>query len=268
MLFARTYVLAFFSLLLALPVFGQQPSTSTTQSSPQAAMLLHQSLAALTGGQPVTDITLSGTARRIAGSDDESGEATYKAISGANRLDLNLSGGPRTEIANSTADRPVGSWSGPDGLSHPIAFHNLLTEPASLFPAFAIARRLSALGYVVTYVGQETRADQVVQHVAVSTTSPIPDAPDAPTFQHLTQVDFFFDSATFLPAAIVFNTHPDSHMGLDIPIEIRFSDYRSVSGAQVPFHIQKYLNNTLFLDLQFQSATLNTGLADSQFVVE
>lgn len=56
MRFARTYALAFFSLHLAFPVFAQQPSASTTQSSPQALALLEKSLAVLTGGQPIADV--------------------------------------------------------------------------------------------------------------------------------------------------------------------------------------------------------------------
>ena len=66
----------------------------------------------------------------------------------------------------------------------------------------------------------------------------------------------------------MFNTHPDNDMGLDIPVRIAFSDYRTVNGFQVPFRVQKFLNNTLTLDLQFQSATLNSGLTSAAFTVE
>jgi hypothetical protein len=84
---------------------------------------------------------------------------------------------------------------------------------------------------------------------------------------HLSQMDFFLDATTFLPVATTFNIHPDDDAGLDIPIEARFSDYRTVSGAQIPFHVQKFLNNGLILDLQFATAVLNTGLTASQFQV-
>ncbi len=84
---------------------------------------------------------------------------------------------------------------------------------------------------------------------------------------HLSQMDFFLDSTTFLPAAVTFNIHPDNNALLDIPIEVRFSDYRAVKGVQVPFHIQKFLNNGLILDLQFTTAVLNAGLGASQFQV-
>src|SRR5437868_5551414 len=82
--------------LLVLALLSISYFTSARQApstDPQATALLQKSLFALSGGQTLTDVTLSGTVRRIAGSDDETGTATYKAISGANRLDLTLSGG-------------------------------------------------------------------------------------------------------------------------------------------------------------------------------
>src|SRR2546423_167898 len=152
----------------------------------------------------------------------------------------------------------------------------------SWFPAFSISRALSSglpagAGFASAYVGQETRESQSVHHLQIWQLSAIPTPSGTPTFQHLTQVDLYLDATTLLPAALTFNTHPDNNMLLDIPVEIRFSDYRPVSGnsatvgaglspstspssPQIPFHIQKFLNNSLLLDLQFQTATLNSGL--------
>src|SRR5260370_26301954 len=159
-------------------------------------------------------------------------------------------------------------WSGPDGVAHAISSHNLLTDPVWFFPAFPVAHGLSGSGYLVTYVGQETREGQAVEHLMISQTSPVQSPAGAPTLAHLSQMDFFLDSTTFLPAAVTFNIHPDNDAGLDIPIEIRFSDYRAVNGVQIPFRVQKFLNNGLVLDLQFATAVLNTGLAATQFQVQ
>jgi len=230
-------------------------------------LFLQQSLSALSGGHPLTDVTLSGTARRIAGSDDESGTAVFKALAaGASRTDLTLPGGNRSEVLNTSSTQPVGAWSGPDGVSHPIAYHNLLTAPAWFFPAFPIASGLST-GYVATYVGHETRNGQAVEHLTISQVPTIAAPPGGPSFAHLSQMDFFLDSTTFLPAAITFNIHPDDNALLDIAIEIDFSNYTTVSGSQVPYHIQKHINNGLALDLQFSSAVLNSGISPTTFTV-
>lgn len=259
---ARLVLSAVLSALFLNPSAAQQ----TAPSSTQASQFLQQSLAALQGTTSLKDATLSGTARRIAGSDDESGTAVLKGLSsGAGRSDLSLSSGPRNEVENLTEAMPAGSWSGPDSVSHAMAFHNLLNEPAWFFPAFAIARRLSGTGYVATYVGHETRNGQAVEHVSVFQTAQFPNPPGAATFEHLTQVDFFLDTTTLFPSVIAFNIHPDNNGLLDIPVEVHFSDYRPVNGAQVPHHVQKYLNNSLILDFQANSVTLNSGLSASAF---
>jgi len=244
-------------------VVAQQPASSST---PQGLQLLRSALAVLTGNTAITDVTLSGTARRIAGSHDEAGTAVFKALAtGAGRTDLSLSSGSFSELSNLTTAAPAGSWSGPDGVSHPIAYHNLLTEPTWFFPAFAIARRLSTSAYVATYIGHETHNGQAVEHISVSQTSSIPDSSARATFGHLTQVEFFLDSATLLPAGMAFDIHPDNNALINLPVEICFSDYRPLNGAQIPFHVQKFLNNSLILDFQAQSATSNSGLSASTF---
>jgi hypothetical protein len=230
----------------------------------QAPALLQSALAALAGANPVTDVTLMGTARRIAGSDDETGTAVLKAITGATRVDLTLPSGQRTEIMNISGGQLAGTWIGTDGVSHAIADHNLLLiDPGWFFPVFPLSRGL-ATGYVATYVGSETKDSLAVQHLSISQ-QPADTSDTAALLQHLSQVDLYLDSSTFLPVALAFNIHPDNDAGLDIPVEIRFSDYRPVNGIQVPFHVQKFLNSGLILDLQFQSAILNSGLSASAF---
>jgi hypothetical protein len=257
-----------FVLILVLIAFAKSATAQQTFiPSPQATTLLQQALAALSGGRSVIDVTLSGTARRIAGSDDESGTVVLRALAtGASRMELTLPGGNRSEVLSMSSAEPAGAWSGPNGVPHSIAYHNLLTTPAWFFPVFTVARGLSA-GHVATYIGHETLNGQAVEHFTVSQAPTTPDPPGAPSFEHLSQIDFFLDSTTFLPAAIAFNIHPDDNTLIDIPVEVEFSSYTAVSGSQVPFRIQKYINNTLALDLQFESAAFNSGLSTASFTV-
>ncbi|HEY2459885.1 MAG TPA: hypothetical protein VGI16_03720 [Candidatus Acidoferrum sp.] len=262
----------FLSALFSAPLQSQQPTAAS--ASPQAESLLQRARAALSGANPISDVTLTGTARRIAGSDDESGSVTLKATLAASRIDMSLPSGPHTEVRNNSADaqqsgaQQSGAWSGKDGVSHAAAFHNLLTEPAWFFPSFAVLRSLANSGYVVTLVGHETKDSVAVDHLSLQQNFSTIPAPQSTLLQHLSQVDLYLDSSTLLPVAMTFNIHPDNNANLDIPIEIRYSDYRLVNGAQVPFHIQKFLNNGLILDLQLTTATLNTGLASSIFATQ
>jgi hypothetical protein len=264
---------AFFFLLglfLTSSLAAQQAttSTSTTQSSTQALTLLQQSLTALTGNQSITDMTLYGTARRIAGSDDETGNVTFKGLStGPTRLDFSYPSGLQSEIRTVGNTGPSGAWSGPDGTLHPISLHNLMNN-ASIFQAFSLASFTSGKNIIVTYVGQEAKGGHLVYHVSASQQFPDSQGSAATLAQHLTQTEIFLDVSTLLPVAFDFSAHPDSDGALDIPAELLFSDYRTVSGIKIPFRVQKFLNNGLVLDLNFQSALVNSGLSGSSFNIQ
>lgn len=73
----------------------------------------------------------------------------------------------------------------------------------------------------------------------------------------------------FLPALLPasgpgYTVHDDAATGLPaleyatssgVRIEVRYSDYRLVSGIATPFHIERYLNGSLNWDLQVESAS-------------
>jgi hypothetical protein len=252
-------------IILPFHIWAQQTPTL----SPQGVVLLQQSLAALAGAKSVADVTLTGTARRIAGSDDETGTAVLKALAtGEARMDFSSPSGQRSEARTNSNNVPAGTWTGPDGKAHPQSQHNLMTDSSWFFPALTLGRCVSSQNSSVSLIGPETRHGFSVVHLTVS--QQFPDLPGeiAPLMKQLSQMDIFLDSSTQFPVAVAFNQHPDNDAGLDIPAEVRFSDYRAVNGVQVPFHIQRYLNNSLILDIQLQTATLNSGLTASAFAIQ
>jgi hypothetical protein len=266
--------LALSSLLLLFVIQSpaQQAAAPAPIRDPAAVTLLAKSLAVMTGGLPISDVTLQGTARRIAGSDDESGTAVLKALAtGETRIDISFPSGSRSEVRSVSSNGPVGSWKGPDGAAHSIPQHNLLTDSSWFFPAFALGRILTSGDYSVAFLGRETRDGHFVEHLTVSrqfqATGAPPDWSPA-SLQRLSATDIYLDSGTLLPVAVLFNAHPDQDETTDIPTEIRFSDYRLASGPLVPFHIQKYLNNGLVLDLKLVTANLSSGLLPALFNIQ
>jgi hypothetical protein len=247
---------------------AQQPTTSTSatplpQQSGQAVAVLGQALQAL-GPGPVKDVTLTGTVRRIAGSDDENGTAVLKALStGEAEMDLNLPSGQRSEAVGDSDKGRVGKWTGPDGQAHAISLHNLMLDSAWFFPALMLPRMGTFQRSAFTFAGSETLDGRAVEHLTASQQFPNLSGEIAKLFQHLSQVEIYLDSSTLLPVALAFNTHLDNDALVDIPVVVRYSNYRIVNGVQVPFHVQKFMNNSLVLDLQFQEATLNSGLTPS-----
>ena len=261
----RIKVLAFAASLLSISnsSAGIPQSSPPTTSSPQAASLLTQSVKALTGAGALSDATLTGTAEWIAGSDDETGTAVYKAVSGAHRLDLTFRNGTRSEIVSTSNGVPAGIWIGLDGTSHPISNHNLMLD-TGWFPSFTLGNLISSSNTVLLYVGPESKNGTPVIHVSGSKVFPNLSSNSASIRQHLTQVDIYLDSTTGLPVSYVFNLHPDNNALQDIRVEIQYSNYQTVRGMQVPLHIQKFVNGSLALDFQVQTVSLNTGITAVQ----
>ena len=282
---------------------AQQSSSSSTTSvapatsDPQAVALVQSALEALTDGVTVNDVTLTGTAQRIAGSDDETGTATVKGTAlGDSRVDLSLQSGNRSEVRSHAAvplpgilpagvpapvaqtPQSAGVWSDSDGTLHGMAGHNIMTAATWFFPTLTLENIASAQNYVLAYVGQETRNGATVLHVSASqqvpqlaqnsSSSGYP-GPSPAQFQglmqHLSRMDFYIDPNSSLPIELDFNSHPDNNASIDIATEILFSNYQKVGGVLVPLHVQKYLNNSLVLDLQLTDATINSGLSASVF---
>lgn len=249
------------------PGFVEAQQATAVTATPQAATLLSQSAAALAGPVAISDITLNGNVQRIVSVDDESGTAVLTAMTaGESSVVLALPNGNLTETRSFDSNgNVIGWWSGPDAVQHTIPFHNLQTDSSWFFPAMTLTRLVNAQGLVATYVDQETLNGESVYHVTVSQ-PPSAASTTAPTFfQHLTQMDLYLDTTTLLPAALAYSTHADADASLNIPVQILFSNYQTVSGVKTPFQIQEFLNGSLLLNIQLQSATLNSGISASAF---
>lgn len=251
--------------LLAFPTLAQT-NTQAVASDPQAVALATKAFAALTGGAQIQDVSLSGSANRVAGADEETGTVILKALGATySELNLNLSGGVRSEVRTAPGGVPQGSWTAPNGSVNPFAQHNCLTDAAWFFPALSALSQLSNPNLIAKYIGQETRGQEAVQHLQLFLTLPVTTSDPSGLYSTLTTEDLYLDASSFLPVALKFSAHPDNNALANIPVEVDFSNYQSVSGIQVPFRIQKLLNGSLFLDITVQSAVLNSGLTDADF---
>jgi len=242
------------------------PQSTTSVSDRSAVAFATQAYSALTGKTNISDVTLNATATRTAGSDVEAGTMTLKALgAGESRFDLNSASGTRSEVRN-LSNGAGGFWIGLDGVTHPVASHNCLTDASWFFPPLSILSELSSPGLIITYVGEETRAGTTVHHLHFIFQSAVPSTSlTAPLVQQLSAEDYYLDAASLLPVALTFNTHPDNNALASIPIEVDFSNYQVVDGIKIPFRIQEFFNGTLFLDITIQSAVLNSGLTDATF---
>ena len=223
-------------------------------------------MAALTHGTVVTDAKLQGNVNYVAGSDEESGPATLEALGHLESLVvLNLSGGQRQQVQNGSQ----AASTGPDGQQQLAPLHNSLNPAAWFFPALVVEGLLQDPSYSVTYTGVEDLNGESVRHFQATRTPP--GQGDAATMQLLLQLasfDLYLDATTFLPVALNFNTHPANNALQNIPIGIEFSDYRSANGVATPFHIQKFLQRSLLLDITITSVAIDSGLPPGDFQIQ
>jgi len=142
-----------------------------------------------------------------------------------------------------------------------------MTDASWFFPAFTVERILSS-DEVISYVGSENTSSQTVAHISVSQPAGVSNSFMAALFQHLSQMDIYLDTSTFLPTKLSFAIHPDNDAGADVPAEVHYSNYKAIGSVEVPLHVQEYVNNSLVLDIQFQDVAINSGLTPSDFSVQ
>ena len=248
-------------MLLSLSVaFAQQP-----QSDPQAVSLASQSISVLTGGNTISDATLTGTVSWTGGTTPQTGTITLLA-SGASesRINLALPGGTRTEIRDASTGVAEGQWIAENGASGLFGPQNCATDAVWFFPA--LGSLAAGPGVVLAYVGQGSWNGEAVQHIQ-SYIYQSNSAGSSPNTQQLSVTDFYLDATTFLPVAVTFNAHPDDTASTNLTVEIDFSNYQVLNGIVVPMHIRRYLQGNMLLDITLSGASFNTGLPLSDFTI-
>ncbi len=242
-------------------LFSQNPS----ESDPQAVSFASQSIAALTGGKAINDVTLTGSVTWSGGAAPETGTATLLASgTGESRMSLVLPSGTRTEIRDASTGMAQGQWIAQSAKSGLFAFQNCATDAVWFFPA--LGSLAAGPNVVLAYIGQETRNGAAVQHIQSYIYQQNPSGV-SPSPQQLSTMDFYLDATTLLPVAITFNAHPDNTASTNLLIEVDLSNYQVMNGAMVPTHIQRSQQGNVLVDITVSGASFNTGLPLSDFTI-
>ena len=207
---------------------------------------------------PIQDVTLTASVHKIAGLTNETDTGTFEALaSGSTQSTLQTPTGPlvETRVWSAHAVR-TGSWVDQSGKSHALSYHNMMTEPSWFFPTLSLARALASdSGLTVTYLGIATYHGSTVQHLRVTTADL-----STPEITSLSQTEFYLDALTMQPVGFSYNDHPDNTALVNIPVDVVFSEYKLLGSVNLPTEIKQYRNNALALEVQVQTAVVNTGL--------
>jgi hypothetical protein len=256
---------AFALVAIAILSYSSSAQNQPAASSPLAITYAAQSIIALTGGAPVSDVTLTGSVTWNGGETD-AGTATLRALgTGESRMDLALANGTRTEIRDAQTGVTIGKWIAPNNASGNFAWHNCQTDAAWFFPA--LGSLTAGQGVVLSYVGQESRNGATVQHIQSYVSQSGQSAVAGLNPQQLSAIDFYLDATTLLPITITFDVHPDNNQAINLLVEVDFSNYQTINGIAMPMHIQKYQQGNLMIDLVLSAASFNTGLPLSLFTI-
>jgi hypothetical protein len=243
------------------------PATSMGQTSVSPTIeVLQSSVTAMLGKVSLSDITLNGSSEAISGgSNSANGSFEFRATAaGSSRTDLILGNETITNIYLLGGATPSGSWTNGNGTQQPIAPHNLLAGVDWAFPPLLILNITGNPSMVVSYIGLEGNL------IHLSASKQLAGAPSVvnASVGHLTQIDVWLNSSTLLPAKLSYNMHPDNNAAVDIPVTVQFTNYQTLSQILVPSQIQEYINNTLALTVQIQSANVNSGLSPTIFATQ
>jgi hypothetical protein len=177
------------------------------------------------------------------------------ASAGQSRIQLSLSKGSWSEVqSNATPYEGQCSRTGFDGVTQDIAVHNCWKGVVWFLPQIGLQTGAGWADNVASAAAVNTDGSTDVHYFRkpAGTMSAV----TANVLARFSAFDLRID-ASGLPLVLRFNAHPENDPETDIPTEIRFSDYRVVSGVTVPFHIQKFINNGLVLDLQMSTVQIN-----------
>lgn len=246
---------------------GQELQSAST--SVDAAASLTQSLAALTGGQTITDVVLTGTATRTAGSSLETLPVRLEAKGfSASKVEFTSSAFVGTEVSSLSGGVPTCEWIDSKATIHKIPTHNCMV-PVWFFPALSPLGTVSSTKTAVELVGQETYDGNTVDHYRLKQTFGSPKQVGSAVFLGVVvRSDVYCDATSHLPIAFVYVVHPDKDPTVDIPVEIRFADYQSIGGITVPTSITRLMNGSVALHLAITSAATNTGISDTEFTLQ
>ncbi len=89
--------------------------------------------------------------------------------------------------------------------------------------------------YVFTDLGQEQHQGITVEHIQVYRSISDKEQDFVTLVKRWSAVDYYLESQTAIPIAISFPTHPDRNAMSDIPVEVKYSDYRRIGGILILF---------------------------------
>ena len=177
-------------------------------------------------------------------------------ITGQSSAEFDLSSGTRIESESGIGDDRTCTWTDKNGISHDVASSNCWLSTVWFLPHLAL--QTAGLPAALQSVTVPDSAPHIRYwlYIAPGKTS----AAATAQIKIWSQADLVLDPATLLPASLKYTIHPDNNSSVNLQVEVRYSNYKPVSGVQLPMHVERYINGNLQVSIDVDSAVINSSL--------
>jgi len=257
MRFSRPALLLLLAVLSCSSAFSQQLPTR----DPQGVIVLQHAFAAM-GATVPSDSVATGNIPLVAGSKTESGSIRILTRgTGQSAEQIQTSGGTRSVVySQGLANRVDNSG------TTPFTLELAASSQTPCLPLVLIAGPLNNPDYAFQYLGLEALGSAQTHHLRAWNTFS-----STPKLRHIAEFtarDFWIDASSGLVLKLAFVQRAGGGAEPRIPMEVRYSDYRSVGGVLYPFLIETRYNGTPWATTTISSVNLNTGLSEAAFSVQ
>lgn len=173
-----------------------------------------------------------------------------------------------TNVVATTINGPLGQVQA-NAVTNSVAAARLCGKAAASVPLFALSQWLAAPSLQAELIGPEVIGEQNLIHIAVKGVLGLA-SPGASDQAPGDWYEIYIDPQTSLPVRIRYyqpieGTPGAYYLSAFVPVDLAFSDFRSVNGLLFPFAITRFVNNQQSGSIQFQSIQLNVPVNVSDF---
>jgi hypothetical protein len=243
------------------------PTATTATKDPDAVKALQNASAATLGFVALPqNLTGAGKMTRFSGDQTPTSDVTWKATSsGGVRIDAKFDGYPTTLLVSYGYARTADD-AGEAKISFP---GNEVALGLASFPIWKLTSVLADQTTDVTYDGiVDDDGEKLIKvHCALPSTATATTDKDssgaATPIKETPPVDIFLDPQTFLVKRLASTARPNTGGSTTYPYEVRFGDYRSQNGVQVPFAFEERIGGQKTWSVALDSVAFNTTLTDA-----
>ena len=257
-MYACRSILCLFFFLTTTYSATSQTAISQVPTSQMPTAFQAQAQTAVSAGKSFSVVSLTATAEWTSGSLRENGTAQLLAnADGSTNVQLSLGKASRTEVQTKVDFSRSCTWIDGARKNHKITGPNCFLSIPWFAPGLFMqsSAHLSPL-LATTDDGEVQKNGSTLHQMSYLLNLESPDSTIAKQIVGQSTVRVFFDPQTFLPVSLEYSAHPDNDDSQNIPVRVVFSNFQSVSGVMIPFHIEKYLQRALQLKLDVTNASI------------